>query len=1302
MVNFLALKILGNGTSSFAPGADGGRDGLFEGEAPYPSEVDRWKGIWYIQSKYHEPHLSKDPQKWLIEQVKSEIELFESAASGRSWPNNWILATNVLPSGGVGKGSFDTIKSLLAKSTGNAVNFKIWDGQTLVNFLSSDPDVANYYGHFITPGHILTSLFEEMADSRISVEEIVHYLVATQFGEHTYTKLDQAGSSSDARPGVHDLFVDLPYTVNGLSQIGILAALTKSSSQCHKYSLRKKYPPKWGNWHHEICRARVSLIKAGPGQGKSTLSQYLCQISRAKLILEEDVAVLDSLRATAEGVKAAAINGGFWPIVSRIPIQVELKEYAHWHSKRDSSSNSSVLNYLAETIEKRVDGYVQAKTVKRALAKKSWVIVFDGLDEVPNDFKGKISEEIIYFLNDVCVSIDADVLAVCTSRPQGYAGQFNSLDGPVVTLDLLDIGRAMQCATPLLEYRRSRSEADKSIETLSLAADSASIKELMTTPLQAHIMAVIVRDGGRPPERRWQLFHGFYHTMRKRESMKNFQNPRINKLLLEEDRLLKSVHNRLGFVLHARAETSAGAQTTLKKDEFRELVSQVVTELDALDVKATVADVMEATTERLVLVSTPEDCDEVRFDIRQLQEFFAAEFLYSGIDTKELGARVQILGADSHWREVIHFLLSALIANQRAPDLAYCVYAMKRIDEGDESAMSPTYARKTAAAVSVIARLLVEGVLEQDQRDRNHVKSLLLSLGGMFNPSDLSSVRGISEGTRTRTWIVQNCLEIINLYSPEQYKGAIYLLGLISPGAEHTTNMVEKFMALPQVSKNYLLAAWAEQNVVGSEHPLRISDLGSSWLIEMAITVLAHSEWKLYPKSSITTLTKLISENIETAKSILKKMEISRNGILFLESHFLYTLPRPKRSIDNEEFGFVYIGDFEANWVNKELPAYILELDSMLQEDNAAGYFEFLFSVVNLIRFSNEENFKINLLKINNLGIDKIGVLPAFFAALIPLSSERVYEEDSVELNTLSYSEYVGLDVKGSLRPSYQHIYRIDNRSENEADWVKLSSAYPILAIDFLFSSKSLGLKVFWPKELIAAIKSFPDALIKNILNWGVLETHSKELLDDVIEISKKAVVKYPVVAWSNLGQTHPFHICMDRHSSLLPIFTPALLAWIDNNARYQFIYNDFSADHIVKSFGLAKKELLDIALDLRITKVERAGALSIYWILTSVEHSDDLPLCDAIDIYKNLREEVSFVWLTRSLFMGVLIYHLPNNPAISSLVGELMSSCDHIEKLHQTIAPFIKIWQEQSLTPVTNNGLVHQWLNYSFEPPIF
>jgi hypothetical protein len=208
LVNALAQRVLGAGATGFGPGADGGRDGYFEGEAPYPSNVDRWSGVWYIQSKFHAPHLSKDAQVWLIEQVKAEIKLFTAHSSARDWPNNWIIATNVDVSAVAKKGTFDKIKSLLKSKGIPEINFDIWGGEKIVNFLNLNIEVASAFAHFITPGHVLAKLYEivsEKSSDRESLIEISHHLVVKQFKDQLYTKLDRAGANPSIKPTVHDL-----------------------------------------------------------------------------------------------------------------------------------------------------------------------------------------------------------------------------------------------------------------------------------------------------------------------------------------------------------------------------------------------------------------------------------------------------------------------------------------------------------------------------------------------------------------------------------------------------------------------------------------------------------------------------------------------------------------------------------------------------------------------------------------------------------------------------------------------------------------------------------------------------------------------------------------------------------------------------------------------------------------------------------------------------------------------------------------------------------------------------------------
>lgn len=278
LVNFLILKTLGSGGSSFGPGPDGGRDGFFEGEAPYPSPAEHWKGVWYIQCKFHEPHLTTNAQTWLVSQLEKELQAFEQRS--RKIPDNLILATNIDPSGAEQTGAFDRCRSRVVKFSKRhrcRVNFHIWGGNKILQLLARNSDVSTYYRHLLTPGHVLTQMHDSLSELTTDLKCVTEYLVVNQFVEQQYMKLDQAGSSADTRPGIQDLFIDVPFFIDPSQQGLLLDTVVKSAQQCHRHSLRKTYPDSWQHWNARPERARVMVIKGGPGQGKSTIGQYFCQ-----------------------------------------------------------------------------------------------------------------------------------------------------------------------------------------------------------------------------------------------------------------------------------------------------------------------------------------------------------------------------------------------------------------------------------------------------------------------------------------------------------------------------------------------------------------------------------------------------------------------------------------------------------------------------------------------------------------------------------------------------------------------------------------------------------------------------------------------------------------------------------------------------------------------------------------------------------------------------------------------------------------------------------------------------------------
>ena len=155
-------------------------------------------------------------------------------------------------------------------------------------------------------------------------------------------------------------------------------------------------------------------------------------------------------RVTAEEIRTAAIRDGLWPVVPRIPLHVELKDYAQWYGKKkeEGTGPKGVLTYLAEELGNAIEQTVKVGTLKRALRGRRWVAVFDGLDEVPEDVKDKVAAEVTLFITQIALEESCDLFSLCTSRPQGYSGQFRDLDSATVDLLPLPTDRALALRSP--------------------------------------------------------------------------------------------------------------------------------------------------------------------------------------------------------------------------------------------------------------------------------------------------------------------------------------------------------------------------------------------------------------------------------------------------------------------------------------------------------------------------------------------------------------------------------------------------------------------------------------------------------------------------------------------------------------------------------------------------------------------------------------------------------------------------------------------------------------------------------------
>lgn len=1249
LVNTLALKVLGHGHTGFGPGSDGGRDGYFEGQAAYPSETENWAGVWYLQSKFHTPHLSKNPQKWLLEQIKAELESFSNDQSGRTWPDNWIIVTNIEPSGRPTTGAFDRAKALVrAKNPELSRRFDIWGGQKVLDFIALHPDVGAYYSQFLSSGQVLSKLYESLSDSQANVKDIVHYLVATRFHDQQFTKLEQAGSKQDSRPGIHNLFKDLPFIhAKKRSHETAVRVFMKAAAQNHTIIYNTEQRPAWERWRQQPSRARIWFIKGGPGQGKSTLTQYICQVQRASLLLTAEAPrVLESVRVLAQQVQDVASTEGHWPLAARIPVSIELRHLAHWLGKQREDQPKSVLNYLSELIGKSLCQPVQVGTLKRAFEGSRWLFVFDGLDEVPSDVKDEVADQIRYFLDDVLVSRGCDAISICTSRPQGYSGQFDQLETATIELAPLLPDEALACAKPVLEIDRSAEESLAYFEVLSHAMESASVREIMTTPLQSHIMAVVVRDGGRPPERRWALFSNFYQVIKKREGNKNHVDVKINKILQEGDKLIKTLHNRLGFDLHARAERSAGAQTSLSKKELLKIVEETVKSLQDNDVEDTVSTLMEATTDRLVLVSTPDSGSAVRFDIRPLQEFFAAEYIYETADPQNFGKRLRAIVSDSHWREVLHFLLSALVENQRHGELAVAISILIEADEGN-SDRSRNLSKRLAVGGILTSRLLKEGVLEADKRVRRQFGNCLTALLGSVSADRyLVSI----ESDHSRDWLHDRCTDAIFEQSYQENVGAARVaLAILPDSYPRLQDVIER---LNGASVEYRSAILQDLSMVREKQ-------GASWSGGFVLAQLMRDDWYLLDSDGLESARRYLDDDriLSTAAP-----EIGIPKVLYpiLKLIFISHYPMDHGGV-SIRYGFLreHVNEIPEEFDPRRLPPEVW--DAVICSSG-------LVRVAGLVLgwAAGRTRERDALLSEVHMTHSIVGKLPHII--------RRIYGELS------KYQELKSVGPKGCL--IYGRSYSVDGDARatrvSPAEMMDFCAEMPGLAVALLMDGPdSLALRELISRDecdvLFSKIVTDERLAIDTLPYWG----SDNEALAPLF-LRLRSLKLNPNVRSGGGRRLYPFKLRLPEEAYLLPTIVD--VTYQSAVVRPRFRNTDtrpLEALAIYSSDVSALRDVLHSSTDLHI----KAAALLLL-ANASQDIFVEMRSANVCEIFR----DVKTAWCIHTLLELVSEAVLKGHVDASRLVDRILEEIREDFGLRVIVEPFLTRWRERSASPVSDS----------------
>ncbi|MGO8154496.1 NACHT domain-containing NTPase [Rhizobium leguminosarum] len=742
LIQALATHLFGPGITIFGPGRDGGREATFRGALP-TFEAKGWDGYTVLQAKCKErPFGDSRDASWLCTQLRGELQKFVDNGELER-PEYYLLCTNVQLSAVPGVGGKQQIEDVFEdfRSVLNLKGWHVWSADELRSLLAAVPQIRQTFASWITPGDVLFELMEQLVGP--DLKRAIPLILSRELRADRDARLRDAGQETDQAVYLEKVFIDLPvdlpvefsfldgeaitflteHVPNGgddreeaigaddddedeelveisfddLADNCVASLFALAADRLDPKSIDSSRRSK--RW---ALRNRV-VILGGPGQGKSTLGQFVVQLARARLLAASERLTLNPETSRAiEQIHAAAQSLNI-PLhgPARIPVRIDLPMFADAVSK-GSDAGHSILNFAAKRFGE-ISGYaVTVPAMRKLLEEFPWIVIFDGLDEVPpSSNRQDVIKAIETFWDDV-YSVGGDVLSVVTSRPQGYDNDLSPELWQHWNLLPLTPKYAIEYATKLGDVRVSEPERREAIlSDIGNACSDPATSLLTTSPLQVTILFGISFLKGSIPQDRWELFDRYYNLMREREAQKPGSTA---KFIRDNKRTIDDLHQTCGWILQAEAEARGRTVSYLTDEQFKRIIGQLLKDeghdglaaTELTDRLATIA------TDRLVMLASRTE-GQVSFDVRSLQEYMAAAKLV-GSDQHLLTERLRKIAASAHWRHVFRIAASKIFSITEMGHLRSDIVAIcDALDKGDLDKAAPFIGAGAALALDLLA-----------------------------------------------------------------------------------------------------------------------------------------------------------------------------------------------------------------------------------------------------------------------------------------------------------------------------------------------------------------------------------------------------------------------------------------------------------------------------------------------------------------------------------------------------------------------------------------------------------------------
>ena len=569
----------------------------------------------------------------------------------------YYLMTNIRGSAHLTTGSIDKMGEALTACLG--VPSYCWWRDDLDRRVDSEANIKWSYPEIIRGSDLLQALLEGVIgeDGRRRNDAIKAYL-ATQYREDQEVKFKQV----DLYNSLLDLFVDIPLRFIGSDQPSSLRSAwrtvrVKTQGEAVRYYTARD---------DEVVAAafllsaasRVSfpriVLEGAPGQGKSTITQYFCQVHRMRLLdKSHDLARIKT-------------DHGLGDV--RVPFRIDLRDYAAWlsgknpfsadpNAPRPPDSHISLESFLAFQVTHASGGHAFLVSDLSAVAKVSHIsIVLDGFDEVADI---PTRELVVREISKASIRLEPtcrSLQVIVTSRPAAFAKSpgFSQNEWQHFSLQSMSTSQINEYAQKWMTARQlSQKDRTDFQQVLDQKLSQPHMRDLARNPMQLAILLNLIQTKGLSlPDKRTALYDSYMDLFFSREAEKS-------PMVREHRDLLIDLHRYLAWVIQTEAE-KAKSKGSVTEERLKQLLySYLRAEGHPTSL---VDDLFTGMIERVVaLVSRVQGTFE--FEVQPLREYFAARHLYETAPYSPPGSekkgtkpeRFEILARNFYWLNVTRF-----------------------------------------------------------------------------------------------------------------------------------------------------------------------------------------------------------------------------------------------------------------------------------------------------------------------------------------------------------------------------------------------------------------------------------------------------------------------------------------------------------------------------------------------------------------------------------------------------------------------------------------------------------------------